>query len=348
MRLKQMKNTSQGEKGFASIVITLILIIVLALLTVGFAQLARREQQTSLDKQLATQAYYAAESGINDAYKDIQSGAITDQPPSPTLNINTNQCIGAPLTTASNNNIIPASGVSSGVAYSCVLINLQPPVQIFNGVSPSTDQYETFSTTGTLANLTVYWASADNKPTPRGALGGFIPSGSWNSPAVLQFSITPLAAVDRTSLINNSFTVYLYPSGGSGAVNYDTTNEGQIIGGNCNGTGTYPCSVTIQNLPGSPNESYLVHIINYYDLSNIALGNAQSSGGTKLDFKDGQAVIDSTGKARSVLKRLQVYLPIKKTVPLPPYALQGQDLCKRFSTYPASTTADALPGCSLN
>jgi type II secretory pathway pseudopilin PulG len=337
MHLKQMKNTSQDEKGFASIVIALILIIVLSLLTVGFAQLARREQQNALDKQLATQAYYAAESGINDAYKDVQSGLITDQPPSPTPNINTDKCIGAPLTNGSHNDITPGSGVSSGVAYSCVLVNMQPPTQVFNGVSPNADQHETFSTNGSLSSLTVYWGSADN---------------NWNSPAVLQLSITPLGAVDRGSLISNAFTVYLYPSNGGGTVSYDNinpANQGQIIGGHCTGSGTYPCSVTIQNLSGSPNESYLVHIINYYDVSNISLGNLRNTiTNTQLDFKDGQIVIDSTGTARSVLKRLQVYLPLTETAPLPPYSLEGQNLCKRFATEPTLTTPDTLPGCSLN
>ena len=67
----QPKKSGWNEEGFASIVIALILIIVLSLLTIGFAQLARREQQTALSKQLANQAQYAAESGINDAYYDL-------------------------------------------------------------------------------------------------------------------------------------------------------------------------------------------------------------------------------------------------------------------------------------
>ena len=75
--MQRPTNTKLDEHGFASIVIALILIIVLALFTIGFAQLARREQQTALDSQKATQAQYAAESGINNAYKDILSGKIT-------------------------------------------------------------------------------------------------------------------------------------------------------------------------------------------------------------------------------------------------------------------------------
>src|SRR5665213_2637815 len=77
MPSKRKPNLHRNQQGFASIVIALILIIVLALLTVGFAQLARREQQTALDKQKAVQANYAAESGINAAYQDIVNNLIT-------------------------------------------------------------------------------------------------------------------------------------------------------------------------------------------------------------------------------------------------------------------------------
>src|SRR5580658_8830161 len=73
MKMMHKRNKiATDEKGFASIVIALILIIVLALLTVAFAQLARREQADALDKQLAVQANYAAETGINDAYTYIE------------------------------------------------------------------------------------------------------------------------------------------------------------------------------------------------------------------------------------------------------------------------------------
>ena len=55
------------QRGFAAIVVALVLILVLSLLTIGFAELMRHEQRSALDKQLSSQAYYAAESGVNDA-----------------------------------------------------------------------------------------------------------------------------------------------------------------------------------------------------------------------------------------------------------------------------------------
>ncbi len=62
------------QDGFASIVIAIIMVIVLSLITVGFAQLMRTEQRSALDKQLSSQAYYAAETGVNDAAKALNAG----------------------------------------------------------------------------------------------------------------------------------------------------------------------------------------------------------------------------------------------------------------------------------
>lgn len=367
MPVKQKPNLHRDQRGFASIVIALILIVVLALLTVGFAQLARREQQTALDKQLATQAYYASESGINDTQQLIQKvlaspGGIPGllpslnslTPPSAGLggSEDPNQCLdqqGFPGVPHGNINL------GTGVSYSCVLLNLTPPNMVWSGVSPDADRSTTFSTTGALKSLTVFWGSHDNHTTPQPSLTAdneFAPSATWVSgghPAVLQVSFTPLAAVDRGSLINNTFNVFLYPStGGGGSVTYDTANQGQVIGSACSGSGTYTCKVDINGIPGAVGEQFLIHIVDYYDSSDISVGNAKDAGGTQLDFVDGQAIIDSTGRARTVLKRLQVYAPLKATAPVPPYALEGQNVCKRFSTFPGSATPDALVGCGLN
>jgi Tfp pilus assembly protein PilX len=69
----RIRNIRHAEQGLVSIVVTMIFLIVLSLIVVGFAQVARREQRESLDRQLSSQAFYAAESGIN-----IAKSAISD------------------------------------------------------------------------------------------------------------------------------------------------------------------------------------------------------------------------------------------------------------------------------
>ena len=96
---------------------------------------------------------------------------------------------------------------------------------------------------------------------------------------------------------------------------------------------------------GSRNNGY--NLVDYYDSSNVNINGIDTTGAA-LVFKDGQAQIDATGRAKNVSKRLQVRIPIKAAATLPNFVIEGQSICKRFDTYPGSTTADTLPGCSLN
>ena len=50
-----------------AILVTMNLMIVISLIVLGFAQISRRNQRQSLDRQLSTQAFYAAETAVNDA-----------------------------------------------------------------------------------------------------------------------------------------------------------------------------------------------------------------------------------------------------------------------------------------
>src|SRR4051812_31465613 len=66
MRYK-LQFPAKNEDGLVALLVVGILIILLSLVTVAFTKLMGREARQSLDRVLSTQAYYAAESGINDA-----------------------------------------------------------------------------------------------------------------------------------------------------------------------------------------------------------------------------------------------------------------------------------------
>jgi len=320
------KNLAENESGFASIVIALVLILVLSLLTVSFAKLARREQQNALNKSLSLQAYYAAESGVNDIYNKIKGNLITDT----TSNVNTNTCLDPSL--------LENGGVVNGntdVSYSCALVHLELPALVFGSVGADTDHSITFTPDTDLGQgLTVSWGSTNGK-SPAPASAGFLPAtgggSNWSYPAVLQVSIVPLSAVDRASLTSKMYTAYLYPSSGGTNSTVYAVPEGQppVVSGNCSASGDYPCSVTFMGLTQQP---YLIHIHTFYDESNISIGGKSSIGDT-VNFIDGQALIDVTGKAKNVLKRIQVHVPYHQTATVPP-AIEGQNICKQFSTYP--------------
>jgi Tfp pilus assembly protein PilX len=329
------KNHKQfNEQGFASIAIALILIVVLSLLTIGFAQLARREQQSALNKQLANQAYYAAESGVNDAYKAIKSGTLTQ-----TIidnNGGTNSCLDL--------SSLPGTGQAdisnkNGVSYSCVLVNLTPTALV-KDIAADGDWSTYFSTVGGPPDsVTLNWNSNSGK-SRRATNDGFTPSDTWNATAVMQFSVTPLNNYTRSGLVGNTFTVYAYPSGSSGSVTYSTSPDaqGKVIDGNCASGSSGPCHVQIDGLPSAP--LYAIHVHDYYDASHVLV--SAHAGPTLLALGDSQATIDVTGKAREVLKRILVHVPIHPSPDLPNQALQAQNICKRFTTDPVANTQNAF------
>lgn len=339
INMKYIKIIKNDEQGFASITIALVLVLVLSLITVGFAQLARREQQSALNKQLASQAQYAAESGINDVIKKIQT--------TPAFVSSPNTCIPpADITGPTTPPTPPGNVIDSGrdVSYTCALADLNPD-SLSKDLGADSSWHTSFSTDQPISNLDINWKSKSGGTiTPQTIpFGDFTPSTSWGThPAVLQVNITPLnGALSRDEMVRRSFTVYLYPSsGGLNTVAYQSytvsgaaANQGKIVSGNCNGG---ECSAKITGLDGGIGP-YLLHIVDYYDPSTILIKGTPVVGTTPIKFLNAQAKIDVTGKARNVLKRLQVRLPLAPGFPLPSYAIEAQNICKRLQTEPNET-----------
>jgi Tfp pilus assembly protein PilX len=375
--MRSSTNIKHNEQGFASIVIALVLIIVLALLTVGFAQLARREQQNALDKQLATQANYAAETGYNDAYNDIKSGAIYDNTLSGgTTDASATHCMTSSPTQPGGNDPLPAAALTatptinnnSGVKYTCLLVTINTPNLEISGMEQGTGKHATFGTNDNLSTITIKWGSADghNGAYPSSYSTVKFPSlANWKSgangyPPVIGFSLTPTNSLDEDTLVSKTSNAYLYPSSASSG-NIDAgslASQAQVIDGNCSGTGAYPCHVT---LTGLGNQAYVMHVLDYYDTSNILITATTPSGAATFT---GEPIIDVTGKAQDVLKRLQYRVftnggneGANDNAVLPNGALEAQNLCKRIKAapptadFPAGSTYDPPAGglgCNLS
>jgi hypothetical protein len=140
-------------------------------------------------------------------------------------------------------------------------------------------------------------------------------------------------------LIAATDTKYLYPTTSAGNTTYTNaaTAQGAITNGGCN-TSTKKCSVTISGIPAT--SDYLVHFVNIYTTSNITIKGLTTTG-NEVHFKGAQAIVDVTGKARNVLKRLQVRLPLTVKPDMPGYSIEGQNICKRLLTDPTGTSFNA-------
>ena len=101
--------------------------LVISLIVLGFAQIARRNQRQSLDRQLSTQAFYAAETGVNDAANLVKSAASV---PAKTSCTDT----GGGFYSA-----LPSSNIdaTNKVTYTCLMVNPAPGSLVYSNVGTS-------------------------------------------------------------------------------------------------------------------------------------------------------------------------------------------------------------------
>lgn len=225
--MKKIRSIKTEEYGFASLVVAFILILVMSLLTVGFAQLARREQQTALDQQLANQAYYAAETGVNQVKAQIPAlvAAYNLNPTDSQLNGKT--C----LTSVKGVQLTNAIDATNSVSFTCALVNMAPATNSIPDTSSTGSGNYIFTSTAAMPSLTFSWGSnpsVNNTPASSSCSGNgcFLPALDWYAkkwPPVVQLSITPLGTglFTRNQLITNTFTTLLYPSTGVSTVSVD-------------------------------------------------------------------------------------------------------------------------------
>jgi Tfp pilus assembly protein PilX len=331
-----MKRLKDQQQGIASIYITLFLIIIISLIVVGFAQVTRREQKQSADRQFSTQAFYAAETGINDAIKVIEANKSSTNS-KPKCNND-----GASQTFISANLTGQISSSGDSVSYTCLLVNPVPTSLIYDNVN--TDNATTVrvkSQSSNINQIKFVWLDTDG-----GGGFGSCPSsanfpaswpGSGCDAGVLRVDLVPVSGgLGYSSLNTNNFNTYFYPrnGGAAGSVGYSTAeaSKGQIIASGCNNG---MCEAVITGLNQG---EYYARVRSIYKSNKLTV-TAQNSSNLSADLTltDGQLVIDATGKAGDVLRRVSVRYNPNTNIGLgvPSFALVSRDsICKRLVTIP--------------
>lgn len=325
------KQLRSAEQGMVAIMTTMVLIIVISLIVLGFAQLSRRNQREALDRQLSTQAFYAAETGVNDARKRIDdalaSGASIPEK---------DTCTGSgPAGFYASLN--PDIDSDKNVRYTCLLVDPAPSMLRYSDIGTNSTVVPLISSSGdAISRVALSWqAKVDGDPLtgcPVKTDQVFSPTGNWQCGyGVLRFDLVPTAGNKNiASLQNETMTTFAVPfaSGGATRVSYAAGGASSNVrtGVRCTGD---RCSLEVTGLNQN---NYHMRISSLY--RNVALQiTAYNESGSALGLKDVQAVIDVTGKAQDVLRRIQVHVPLRGSSRnlLADYALQTTDsVCKRF------------------
>ncbi len=337
-----MTRTKLQQQGFVSIIVAMILLVLISLITLGFAYLVRQNQRAALNRQLSTQAFYAAESGVNDAAKKISNGTISDV----TDCANTNT-IGTPQLDGNN------------VAYTCVLVNTRPDSLVYDSISTDSSTVAHITTGGTnITSLQISWQ--DTGPSP-GAVpfaptaGGFkfpqrpatacappdCVSGTVNFPdhiGVLRTTVIPAdGALTYDNVLANSRNFFMYPmdaddaEGNPGSVSMAGA-DGVFGDGECNeGNTPRMCSVIINGLASS---DLFLRLRAIY--KPVAVTVVAYNGSAPVPISGAQAVVDSTGRAQDVTRRIQVRIPLAPAYLFPEFAIESANtFCKRMTVWGA-------------
>lgn len=340
--MKHLNQTSQ--QGIASIVVTMIMMIVITLMVVVAARLSRREQIQAFDSQLSTQAYYAAESGVNDAVKAIEADAtLLDHDRVD----NCDEFIAAPTVPLQKD-------LSPNVKYTCLLVDPTPGDWVSVVGSTSRSLPLQGKNNAAISTIEIAWQDKDGSSE----FGG-CPSSTTNLPAVtdwdnsgcrtpmLRFDIVPTQSVTRNSLNSNVMSGFLFPS--SSSVDSDVPYVASAIPikqtiACTNTTAPKFCKATISGLGTT---SYFLRLRSLYGSSDVSV-SAFDTAHNRLELRGAQVVVDSTGKAADVLRRIQVRIPLSGQAGLADFAIQsGDNICKQLNVGSSFATS-ANPECPLD
>jgi len=318
-----MKRATIGENssGFVAIIVAVVVTVIISVITISFTRIMRREQRQALDRQLSTQAFYAAESGANYAIKSgMAERSECEQPGDPGY-----------------------LDAHNAVKFTCLLVNDDPDELVFDDVN--TDEPTIFRINENLSEMTIGWQSSTGNTTwPPG--GWYTPTptfrvaSEWGSiVSVVEVVIWPIkSTIDSDDLLTSARTYYLYPSPGGiseeGTVNY--SSDGDIVSGKCHQNKTPKhCQVKIAGMGASgATNGYVVRLRSIYSSVSLQI-NGTDVGGQPTELTGAQRVIDVTGRASDVLRRVQIRLPIRSSYSLPIFAIEtAGDLCKRLDVYP--------------
>ena len=342
-----LQKLNKNEQGMAAIVITMVLMIVISLIVLGFAQVTRREQRQALDRQLVTQAFYAAESGINLA----QSRVAEYLNANPGADVQKSTCpIDGIIIKAGDYDIDPATGT----AITCLLISSDQTSLKYQDVNMQSIVANVESE-DIINQLVFSWqaTSGANPGVCPNTPAQLPPATAWNcNQPLLRVDVVPMpATLDQSTLQNQQFTRFFYPvnSGGVGSADYGVGRKRSAlpVSANCVASpvapNPYKCTARVMGLGAT---RYGVRVQAIYGSATLDIGAIGS--GVRLTLINGQFSIDSTAKANDILRRVQSRVASSSSI-VPDFGLTagGSGLCKRYTitgTAPVAISSPA-PGC---
>ncbi len=333
------KRLEGNDSGIVSILVTIIFMVVIGLIIMGFAESSRNQNRQTIDNQLSTGSYYAAQSGINEILTNLKdgTGTFTDiQKSCCPLSLCGAGALGFNSTDSStitcySYNRIPGNLVYGNVSTSQPTIAHIVPVDS-SGNSYTGDYKLTFTWNDNSGNSS---SNCDYSFSQTYTKDNYV-NVKKCSPGVLRLdlSIDPSSCTGasannmRDCLKNNAETIFLTPTNSSTTQTIFPVFSGQINPLILNGVSTGSSNSVSITCKSSPACSY-INMRAIYSSSIVKIGITDLSD-HPLAFADGQAQIDVTAKTQNVVRRLVATASLtNNSSNVPGFAIQSTDsICK--------------------
>ncbi len=342
--MRQNQHLRHNQSGMTALVVTMILMIVISLIVVGFSATTRREQRQALDYNLASQAFYAAESGVNMAMNKLKTN--------PTMTKDTCDATEHGIWQQQDYKL----DTNNNVAITCILIDSSVDSIVLDPVGMNS-KVQKINTNGTPLNtIQLSWQQKSGNGSFASCTGATLPPAPSCPTPVLRVDIVNIkngVGLTRANLQTSQFSAFFRPSTtaayscATNCIAYSSAQKGssgfgQIKLVKCDNAQTLRCSIDVQ-LPGFPAttvDQYAIRVMALYgDTGEATVNIAAKNGNTVIPLTGAQAVVDVTAKAQDVLKRVQARVKLSGGgTDTPDFAIGVDgDICKKFQVHKSGT-----------
>ena len=360
------------QSGAVSLFAVIFGAMLLTIVTIGFMRLMIMDQRQSSNNDLSQSAYDAALAGVEDAKRvvraaqtgNIQAAGVLNGP----INCNMVAASGVVGGSTSGDTIIQAgtgAGKRFDQAYTCVKITMKSQDFIYKSIEDKS-QLIPLRATSSFNKISIEWYRRDDESNLGGANAvnteisttGELPArNSWysNTPQLMRAQlINPGPTFNFSTVDTTGVTSFLRPNvlrsdvaGQDGtAVSSKTSDRPRATDGNehNNGTNIVSCSKTFKfsgeysckavidvDEIAAGSETAFLRLTSIYKGGSVKV-SLQKTDGTIVNFDGVQPIVDSTGRASNLFRRVEARLQIGDDFAYPDNAIELKNsLCKDFS-----------------
>ena len=298
-----MKNTINQE-GAASLLFTLVMIIIISLLAIGFSVITTNDQKATLDKSVSLQAEYAAQSGIN----SVVSGII---------NHNSAVSQSSTATCTPTGGVIPTFPNTNNTRITCLKWSYSPQSLVYTSTNSTSTIINPLDSNGnptSISEVDIKWGPAN----PTTSLPLYLSTFSTASLSDVKPDKFPILKIvtANSSDMSNLTTTYVVPvSGASSQVAQGALGINIItVGCGTSSLATTSCTAKLKCLQWTANVANSSCIAtnggllatSSFDGSQLSINisGIQGTSGAAVQFSNSQVQIDSTAQNGNTVKRL--------------------------------------------